>query len=218
MMRTAQPLKERVQILIGLTLALGLPILPLGGWGERLKLFGPLVGHEVLWWLAVAVVLFFVLRVEKRQLSSIGVRRLRPRDVAVAILAGILMVTGTVLIASEILPRFHFQTNMDQFHTWIGAPLWYRFILVLRAAIAEEILFRAYPLERLVELTGSRFLAATISWAAFTVAHLRTWGAAYLIMAGFYGVILTLLYLWRRNLFSNIIAHWILDAAIYLLQ
>jgi membrane protease YdiL (CAAX protease family) len=99
----------------------------------------------------------------------------------------------------------------------MASPFWYRFILVTRAAVAEETLFRGYPIERLEELTGSRLIAAVISWAAFTIVHLAAWGWPQLIVAGFGGVILTVLYLWRRNLYSNIIAHWIADGAGFLL-
>ena len=85
-----------------------------------------------------------------------------------------------------------------------------------RAAAVEETLFRGYAIERLQEVTGSILSAAVISWLASTVMHLNSWGLAFLIYAGFHGVILTLLYVWRRNLYSNIIAHWVVDAAIYL--
>jgi membrane protease YdiL (CAAX protease family) len=73
------------------------------------------------------------------------------------------------------------------------------------------------PIERLEELTGSRLIAGVISWAAFTFVHLAAWGWPQLIVAGFGGVMLTVLYLWRRNLYSNIIAHWIADGAGFLL-
>ena len=215
-MQTSLSNDRRVQILIGLSLAIGIASLPLGPWGERLRVLGPLLGHEVLWWLAVATLLLYVLRVERLPLSSIGLRRLGLWDIVLAILAGLAMVTATAMI-SAVFPRFHLQINVQQLNRWLAAPFWYRFILVIRAAVAEEILLRAYPFERLEELTSSRFLAAIISWIAFTIVHLRTWGWAYLIIVGFYGVILTLLYLWRRNLCSNILAHWILDAAVYLL-
>jgi|HubBroStandDraft_4_1064222.scaffolds.fasta_scaffold251069_2 membrane protease YdiL (CAAX protease family) len=207
---------RRNQILIGLLLALGVPLLPLGAWGERLSLFGPLVGHETLWWLAAAVMLFCVLRVERRPLSSIGLRRLGLRDILIGVLAGILMFVGAKVINSEIFLRFHLQANMHEAYRIAAAPFWYRFILVLRAAVVEEILFRGYAIERLQELTGSILSAAVISWLTFTVTHLNSWGWAFLIYAGFHGVILTLLYVWRRNLSSNIIAHWVVDAAIYL--
>ena len=215
-MQAIRPNTRRKQILIGLLLALGVPLLPLGRWGERLSLFGLLLGHETLWWLAVAVLLFYVLRVEQRPLSSIGLRRSGLWDVLFAILAGILMFIGAKVINSEIFLRFHFQANVYETYRITAAPFWYRFILVLRAALVEEILFRGYSLERLQELTGSLLSAAVISWLAFTIMHLNSWGLAFLIYAGFHGAILTLLYLWRRNLCSNIIAHWIVDAAIYL--
>jgi uncharacterized protein len=207
---------RRVQILVGMLLALGVPLLPLGAWGERLSLFGPLVGHETLWWLALAVLLFYVLRVERRPLTSIGLRRLGLRDVLIAVLAGILMFVGAKVINSEIFLRFHLQANMHEAYRIAAAPFWYRFILVSRAAAVEEILFRGYAIERLQELTGSILSAAVISWLAFTAMHINSWGVVFLIYPGFHGVILTLLYVWRRNLSSNIIAHWVVDAAIYL--
>jgi membrane protease YdiL (CAAX protease family) len=216
-MQTTQPDTRRVQILIGLLLTLGVGNLPLGVWGERLRVFGPLVGHELLWWIAIAVVLLYVLLVERRPLSSIGLRRIGFQDFLLAILCGILMIAGAVVIYSMLFPRFHLQLKVHEFNRLMGSPFWYRFIVVLRVAIAEEILLRVYPFERLDELTGSRSLAAIIPWVGFTIAHLKTWGLASLLGAGFYGVMLTLLYVWRRNLASNLIAHWILDAAVYLL-
>jgi membrane protease YdiL (CAAX protease family) len=68
-----------------------------------------------------------------------------------------------------------------------------------------------------LELTGSRTTAALVSWAAFTIAHLGGWGWTQLIVAGYGGILLTLLYLWRRNLWANILAHWIADGAGFLM-
>jgi membrane protease YdiL (CAAX protease family) len=36
-------------------------------------------------------------------------------------------------------------------------------------------------------------------------------------VAGYGGVILAVLYLWRRNLWANMLAHWISDGAGFLL-
>ena len=82
----------------------------------------------------------------------------------------------------------------------------------------KRFLFRGYPMERIRELSGSRAVAAVVSWSAFTYAHLGSWGAAQLLVAGFGGAILTALYLWRRNLWANMIAHWITDGAGFLLS
>jgi membrane protease YdiL (CAAX protease family) len=99
----------------------------------------------------------------------------------------------------------------------LATPFWWRFISVIRAAVAEEILFRGYALERLQELTGSLHLAAGLSWMVFTLEHVGPWQRSHLLIAGFGGVVLTLLYLWRRNLWVNIIAHLIVDGAAVLL-
>jgi membrane protease YdiL (CAAX protease family) len=55
-----------------------------------------------------------------------------------------------------------------------------------------------------------------VTVAAFTYAHLASWGGAQLIIACYGGVLLTILYLWRRNLWANMIAHWIADGAGFL--
>jgi membrane protease YdiL (CAAX protease family) len=41
---------------------------------------------------------------------------------------------------------------------------------------------------------------------------LGVWGWGHLLIGGFAGVILTLLYIWRRNLWVNMIAHFVPDA------
>jgi membrane protease YdiL (CAAX protease family) len=56
-------------------------------------------------------------------------------------------------------------------------------------------------------------LAALISLAVFTVAHLAYWGWMPLIGVSVAGLVLTVLYLWRRDLAANMIAHFVIDAA-----
>ena len=80
-----------------------------------------------------------------------------------------------------------------------------------RNGVAEEILYRGYPIERVQELTGYKWLAFLISVLAFTLAHLSSWEAAQLIVVGFGAVILALLYLWRRDLICNMVAHFLVD-------
>lgn len=99
----------------------------------------------------------------------------------------------------------------------LATPFWYRVLLVTRAAFVEETLFRGYGIERITELTGSKWLAALVSWLAFTVAHVSYWSLGGLLIAGFGGLMLTLLYVWRRDLASNMIAHWIADGVGFLL-
>ncbi len=207
---------RRIQIIVGLFLSLGVALMPLGAWGKAYSGLDKLLGNEVLWWVAVIVILLYVAFVERRPFPSIGFRTPGILDIGLAIGAGILLVAGIIVIYGFVFPALHLKMNAGAMNTIIQTPFWYRFILVTRAALAEETLFRAYPIERIGELTGSTVIAALISWAAFTYAHLSSWGAAQLIVAGYGGIILTGLYLWRRNIWANMIAHWIADGSGFL--
>jgi membrane protease YdiL (CAAX protease family) len=202
---------------IGLLLSFAIWVFPLGQWGREYSGLGKLLGSEILWWIAVILMLLFVGFIERRRFSSIGFRRPNWRDLLAAIGAAVLAIVGIGLIYAVLFPALHLQLNQGAMQGLLQAPLWYRLALVTRAAIAEELLFRGYPISRLEELSGSRVLAAVVSWAGFTYAHLSYWGAAQLIVAGWGGLILTLLFLWRRNLWTNILAHWLTDAAGFLL-
>jgi membrane protease YdiL (CAAX protease family) len=208
---------RRVHTIIGLLLTLGVGLLPLGLWGRTYSGLGMLLGNEVLWWIAVIIALLYVAFVERRAFASIGFRRPGALDIVLAVGAGILLVAGIVAIYQVVFPLLHLRMNAAEMTYLLRTPFWYRFILVTRAAVAEELLFRGYPIERLTELTGSLVLAALISVAAFTYAHLASWGWAQLIVAGYGGVVLAILYLWRRNLWANMLAHWIADGAGFLL-
>lgn len=209
--------RRLIVILVGLLLTLGVVNLPLGRWGERLIPRAPLIAHEALWWVAVALLLLYVILVERRPLSSIGLQKIRPWDIPIAIASGILMVVAIAFIYGVAFRVLHLQMNTGAMNKLLATPFWYRFMLVTRAAVTEEVLFRGYPIERLEELIGSRLAAGTISWTAFTIAHLSGWGWPQLLIAGSGGIILTVVYLWRRNLPANMVAHWIADGAGFLL-
>ena len=212
----ARKANRQALIIVGLLLTLGVGLLPLGRWGKSYSGLGPLVGNELLWWVAVVVILLYVALVERRPFSSIGFRRPTWRDYLPGIGAAVVAVVGIGLIYALLFPALHLQMNKSAMAGIVHTPFWYRVLLVTRAAVAEEILFRGYPISRLEELSKSRILAAVLSWAAFTYAHLSYWGAAQLIMAGWGGLVLTILFLWRRNLWANMIAHWLTDAAGFL--
>lgn len=209
--------KRSITTVIGLLLTLcAATFLPLGQWGVAYSGLGRLLGREVLWWVLVVATLLYVALVERRSFASIGFRRPKILDLVLAIVAGVLMVAGIVVIYQVIFPIFHLQMNTREMAAIYNTPLWYRLILVTRAAVAEELLFRGYPIERIGELLRSLALAVVLSWAGFTYAHLGSWGWAQLIVAGYGGVILTILYLWRRNLWANMLAHWIADGVGFL--
>jgi membrane protease YdiL (CAAX protease family) len=207
---------RRITILIGLALALVLPlVLPYLGlqeYAEHTLELGPLIGREVIWWGLVAVLLLYILIVERRTLASIGLHKPDWKTFAFGVGGAVVMLVGVAALINIALPLLHLQRNADALQKIMDTPYWYRVVLVFRAAIAEEILFRGYGIERIQELTGSRFIAGAVTLAAFTLGHLSYWGWAQVLIAGSAGLVLTVLYLWRRDLGANMIVHFLADA------
>ncbi|HXC57182.1 MAG TPA: type II CAAX endopeptidase family protein [Rhizomicrobium sp.] len=207
---------RRLQIVVGLLLALGLPFCHLDDLGRNHSGLGPLAGGEVLWWVLFAGILLYVLFVEREALSSIGFRRPGVWDIVLGILAGIVIFMGTGVIFQVVLPALHMSLTR-QMSAVATLPLWFRILNVTRAALVEETAFRGYGFERLKTLTTSPLLAGAATWVLFTAAHLSSWGWAQVIIAAYGGLVLTGLYMWRRNLWANIVAHWLTDGAAFLL-
>ncbi len=90
-------------------------------------------------------------------------------------------------------------------------PFILRLALVLTAGIFEEVLYRGYALERLTTIWRSQWAAAVATVVLFTLAHLPVIGLAYLPAVGVVSVLVTLLYLWRRDLILNMAAHATID-------
>jgi len=202
--------RSRVLVWIGIVVALGFPSLPVAKWVNEFAGIGNLVGYELIWWAVVGFLLAYVAVVERRPLSSLGFRALTKVDLVVAIAAALVMVAGLATIYYLVFPWLGISEN-SQIGVLLATPLWWRIISVIRAAVSEEVLFRGYAIERLEGLTGSRGVAATVSCVVFAAAHVGPWGWGHLLIAGFGGVMLTALYLWRRNLWVNIIAHAVVD-------
>lgn len=172
----------------------------------------------ILEWILILLVLGYVTVAERRPLRSIGFRSPGWQTLLHGLLAAIVMTVGISILVTRVFPLLHLEFNAAANARLLALPFWQRVLLVLTAAVGEEILFRGYPIERIQELTGSRWFAGIVSCAAFTWAHLGYWGWAQLIVAGFGGVVLTLLYIWRRDLPCNMFAHFLADGAGLLLR
>lgn len=207
---------RRTQILLGLLLALGLPFCHLGELGRRFSGLGSQAGGEVLWWVLFALIVWYVLRIERLPLSSIGIRSPGAMDIVLGVVAFLVMFLGVGMIYQFLLPALHISVD-QQLKSVVQTSMAFRLLTVTRAAVVEETAFRGYGFERLAELTGSKVLAAVATWILFTLAHLSGGGVGQVIIAAFGGLILTALYFWRGNLWANIIAHWLTDGAGFIL-
>jgi uncharacterized protein len=196
--------------LAGLALAWGLPEIGLGDRLFRGDALGLRLAREAAWWLYGAIILVWVIRVERLPLASIGLRR--PTLGTFGWGAGffLLMIASVMLSFAVIIPALGMHQDMATTHSLIAVPLWLQCATMVRAGVCEEILFRGYPIERIGWLAGRRWVGALVSLAAFFAAHIG-WGLSQFVVVAFGGALLTILYLWRRDLPACMIAHALTD-------
>ena len=212
--------RTNVRALCGLIVALILPQLPIGRSVAPGDSISALLIRELVWWLYAAAVLAWLVVGEGLPISSIGLRRPTWKGLLYGLAAAAALLIVFVIHSAVIVPLFHLNAGAaDAERSLILArPYWYRVLLVLRAAVVEEILFRGYIIEKVRYLTSSSTLAIAVSVAAFTYAHLASWGLVHLIPVFGGGVVFAVLYVWKRDLSSNMIAHFITDAAGFLMS
>lgn len=205
--------------ILGLFIALGLPVILSLYWGSvRDQLADPSRVVLVLareWGIALlllAVILFW----EHQPLSSIGFRKMSWRDALWGI-AGFLLGALTFIITTPIVQAFNLGTTGGGIAQLATVPLGLRVAIVLTAGITEEILFRGYPIERLNALTGRIGLSAVIAYLVFVLLHIPFWGLGGTIQIGVWSLLITALYVWRRNLPTCMLMHVLNDAYAFIL-
>jgi membrane protease YdiL (CAAX protease family) len=197
--------------LAGLFIALIVPVLPplvgwAAGWAEfsKPRLYWGLVVH----WLIFAAVVGWVVRVERQGLASIGVRGFRWSTVPLGVLGGVV-----ILGVSGILISVLHLSGDSRFAGYLLAQSWLtRAMLVITAGVFEETAYRGYALERLTSMLGSKWAAGAITVLCFAFAHIPAVGLAHIMPVLVISIFITLLYLWRRDLVLNIVAHATVDA------
>ena len=143
-------------------------------------------------------------------LSSVGFRPLQRADwIFIAILVIIAAAAAGILAA--IRPALS-GTSAVQLRQVVSAPFGLRLALVVTAGICEEILFRGYTLERLRLFTKNIWIAGLVGSILFTLAHAPRYGFKPDLIGVFaISAILSLVYIWRRNIAGCIVLHWLID-------
>src|SRR6185436_1521087 len=199
---------------LGLLLALLGPIL-IALVGEPMNhvlspLTASLVGELALV-AVVAGVLLIVLRWERQPLSSIGLRPPRWQSLAWGLALAAFFVYVFAPAVFWALRRLHLQGFESGLNKLSGLPLWVVVLAVVIGGFAEEVLYRGYAIERLSELSGSPWIGGLVPLAIFTVAHVPGWGWGPALTTFVSGGVITLFYLWKRDLPATIIAHIVTD-------
>jgi CAAX protease family protein len=168
--------------------------------------------YQAAMWAFAAVILFVVLGVERRPLSSIGLKPPGVRSIAM----GLALAAVIMWIVTPFNLWLLRQTGLAGFGEGIATfgrmPLWLRIFAVLTAGVVEEILYRGFPLERIAELSGSVVLAGAITVLVFALVHWPTWGAGPVLTFVVSSAVTTGFYVWQRDLTATIVAHAVVDA------
>lgn len=210
---------RRTQILTGIALSLGAALL-LSWFGPGPK--APLeerLWSEAAWWGALAVVLLHVRAVEKQPFASIGLRPMNGRETLMALAGAVALMLVVTVITLGLFPLLLLSISMSHVSNLLHMPWWYRAIMVLRMAVAGELLFRSTPIERAAALgPAGKWIGAGLSLAAFVAATWSGWEPVESVAAVFTGLVATALYLWRRNAGVNMLARAIALGAGYLVH
>ena len=195
---------------IGLALAFGLPELGLVRLIFADMVIGTRIGREVTWIAFGALMLFWVVVVERLPLSSIGLRKPGWGTLGWSLATTVALLATVMLTFAIIAPVLGLKQNMTATAGLVQVPLWLLLLTPIVAGVTEEILYRGYAIERLTFLTGRRWLAGLIAGVGFLLAH-WSWGGLQMIIVAFATVILVGLYQWRRDLVCCMLAHALAD-------
>ena len=211
--------KTRRATILGVALALGVPLLglPTGMLSELARRFGPTgsvegtLAREGFFWILTALVVLVLVIGERLPPSAIGLKRPRWSTLLWGV-AGFVAIYLCEPLGAFLLNSVGGKVPQQTIAGFTALPIWLLFLIVLRAGVCEEILFRGYGIERLTALTGSRIIGAVAPGLIFMVGHMQAFGPRYLLFILPTTVVLTALYLWRRDLIANMIAHFLTDA------
>src|SRR5271169_1622710 len=138
---------------------------------------------------------------EGRSLGSIGVRPLSLRDflAATATFLAFLLVSPRLIWMADKIPPVAAQLTLGG-TMYASLPRWLDWSGLLANGIAEEVGFRGYAIERVEELTRSKFLGASVPFTFNVLVHAPVWGPYGMLVKAPILLLLVALYLWRRSL------------------
>ena len=168
----------------GLAATLIFSLLPVSRWIAPGDSIGALLSREAVWWIYAAAVLLWLAFVERLPLSSIGFRWPTWKTFLFALVGAAAVLFVMAVHIGVIVRVFHLDTTaiLAQQRMILSRPYWFRVLLVLRAAVVEEILFRGYMIEKVRQLTGSAAYGnCCFPVLTFTGAHYAGWGVVQLI-------------------------------------
>lgn len=159
-----------------------------------------------VYWVLALIVLGIAVTGENVRLADLGFRRLGLIDV------GYLFVTAVVILliyagTRPVIEALGLPVSGGTGAVGGGAGIGVALLHAVTVGIVEEILYRGYPIERLLSYTESPLVAGGITWLVFTAAHAVNWPIGSLLQTALVAALLTVVYLRRRTLVPVAGAH-----------
>jgi len=162
----------------------------------------------VEWSILLVLLSFWIPKIEDNRLASIGFGKFRWRYLWVGLLVYFILlivwIGNSFALETIGLKGLRSLQPMIREYSFI-----IRLILFFTGTFLEEIFYRGYAIERLTSLTGKKWLAGLISWAAFTFVHLKFFGLGPTLDVGVLSAGLVILYLRERSIWPCIVVHGI---------
>ena len=190
----------------------GPPVDRLAGIDLRFGLSGPVSGDP--WkWLGAALLVAVVLGVERLGPRSLLIRKPSGRDLEWALYA-----FGVVMAWSWLAGRIAPQDDNGGIATIVSLGVPGVLVLIVTAAVTEEVVYRGFLAERLGALFGrrpwARPLGAILSLVLFVLPHLVFFGPSWLVHQLPGAVAIAGIALLRRNLIAAMLLHLLINLPI----
>jgi membrane protease YdiL (CAAX protease family) len=220
MPRVNKFLTRRGKTFGALTLLIFTPILARSSWvalGHSPSAASPLrIALAASWEVAMVCLIYWSLRWQKRDFSSIGLFKPIGRDFLHGVILFVTAYGANTLIyyPLQLVHRIIWGTWFQPFHRteWLFGSritVW-PWILLFTNCVFEELAVRGWLMTEIEGLTGSLYLAAISSWLLQTAYHVyQGIGTALTVSATF--LVFTIYFAKRRRLFPLILAHFLMD-------
>jgi len=167
--------------------------------------------REISILLLTLLFLYWMIRIEKQPLSSIGLHnRHWGKSVLLAIIGlfACFVVGGLVLfIFNKAGVEFGQGKEAERFSAISPAVI---FLMVLRAGLVEEVFYRGYLMERLEKISGKWIVYFLFPLIFFALWHYRQ-GLPGIIISFSLGTVLAFMYWKKRDLKANFMTHFLAD-------
>jgi uncharacterized protein len=167
------------------------------------------------WLLLIGLIGYWLPKVERMSLGSIGIGRFRWRHLWVGLAFYLLATipTGFLGVALEAIGL----ESLRSLQAVLGEYSAFTLVgLFLSGTIVEEVFYRGYLIERISLLSNRRWLSGVVSWLAFTLVHLSFFGLGPTVGVSFLSAALVIVYLREHSLWPAMVLHGLNGLVAYL--